>query len=155
MPPRTTAQRRSDALRALQEGVNVWVASAGAQGEAYLIPLSYLRDGERLTMATPEASRTARNLRRAGRARVALPAACDVVILEGPIGCIPIDADDELAAAHAAAAGFDPRREAERYVYLRLTPIRTDAWRDVAELPGCRIMRDGHWCDDAGPIQEK
>jgi len=154
MPPRTAALRQSDALRALQEGLDVWVASAGAE-EAYLIPLSYLWDGEQLTMATPEASRTARNLRRAGRARVALPAARDVVILEGPIGCIPIDADDELAAAHAAAAGFDPRREAERYVYLRLTPIRIDAWRDVAELPGCRIMRDGHWCDDAGPIQEK
>lgn len=155
MPPRTAALRQSDALRALQEGVDVWVASADADGEAYLIPLSYLWDGERLTMATPEASRTARNLRRAGRARVALPAARDVVILEGPIECIPIDADDELAAAHAAAAGFDPRREAERYVYIRLTPIRILTWRDVAELPERRIMRDGHWCDDAGPIQEK
>jgi hypothetical protein len=143
MPPRTTAQRRGDALRALQEGVDVWVASADADGEAYLIPLSYLWDGERLTLATPEASRTARNLRRAGCARVALPAPRDVVILEGPIECIAIDAvDDELAAAHAAAAGFDPRREAERYVYIRLTPTRIDAWRDVAELPGRRILRD-------------
>jgi hypothetical protein len=155
MPPRTTAQRRSDALRSLQEGVDVWVASADSDGEAYLIPLSYLWDGERLTMATPEASRTARNLRRAGRARVALPAARDVVILEGPIECIPIDADDELAAAHVAAAGFDPRREPERYVYIRLRPTRIDAWRDVAELPGRRIMRDSRWCDDVGATQER
>jgi hypothetical protein len=155
MPPRASAQRRNDTLRALQEGVDVWVASADAAGAAYLIPLSYLWDGERLTIATPETSRTARNLRRAGRARFALPAVRDVVILEGPIECIPIDADDELAAAHAAAAGFDPRREPERYVYIRLTPTRIEAWRDVAELPGRRIMRRGRWCDDAAAMQER
>ena len=38
--------------------VDLWVASAGATGEAYLIPLSFYWDGAGLTIATPGRSRT-------------------------------------------------------------------------------------------------
>ncbi|MGH2613997.1 MAG: pyridoxamine 5'-phosphate oxidase family protein [Thermomicrobiales bacterium] len=148
MPPRTASQRRKDTLDTLQRVRDVWVASASETGDAYLIPLSYVWDGDRLTMATPEASKTTRNLARAGWARLALPSTDDVVILEGPIEIIPLNADDALAADHAAAAGFDPRQESEPYVYMRVTPQRIQAWRDAAELSGRTIMREGRWVAD-------
>src|SRR4029079_9394159 len=69
---RTLRQRQEDTRALLRSAVDAWVASADAQGVAYLVPLSYYWDGAQLVIATPEASRTARNLRRAGVARVAL-----------------------------------------------------------------------------------
>jgi len=99
-------------------------------------------------MATPEASRTARNLKRSGWARVALASTRDVVIIEGPITVDAIDVDVDLGDAHARATGFDPRVEPDAYVYLHLTASRCEAWRDVAELKGRFIMRNGRWLDD-------
>jgi hypothetical protein len=55
-----------------------------------LVPLSCHWDDSTLTIATPRASRTARNLVRAGWARVALGPTRDVVIIEGPVEAIPI-----------------------------------------------------------------
>ena len=69
----------------------------------------------------------------------------DVVIIEGTLEFIPIDADDELAVAHAEAAGFDARRSRQKNVYIRLTPRRIQAWREVSELPGRDVMVDGRW----------
>lgn len=148
MPTRTAAQRRSDTLVALRQHRDVWVASADAAGVAHLIPLSFLWDGERLILATPEASRTARNLIRAGSARVALPSPDDVVIIDGTVEVIPVAGAADFADAFAAAAGFDPRAESGVYVYIRITPSRIQAWRDVAELAGRTIMRKGRWLDD-------
>ena len=147
MPTRGAAERRADALEALRGNRDVWVASADETGAAHLIPLSFLWDGARLIVATPEASKTTRNLRRAGWARVALPSPDDVVIIEGSLEFLSTDGDSELADAHAAATGFDARAEPETYVYIRLTPSRVQAWRDVAELRGRTIMRDGRWRD--------
>ena len=147
MTPRPRNQRRVDALEALRQGTDVWVASASERGEVHLIPLSYYWDGDRLTVATPLESVTARNVIRVGRMRASLPSTLDVVILEGPIEVIPVDADETLADAHARAAGFDPRQEPNQYIYLRLTPAFVQAWRNVAELKGRTIMRDGAWLD--------
>src|SRR5262245_54401019 len=130
MTPRPRSQRRSDALEVLRQERDVWVASASAGGEVHLIPLSHYWDGHRLTVATPVDSVTARNVIQAGRMRVSLPSTADVVILEGPVEVIPVDADDALADAHAQAAEFDPRQEPNQYVYLRLTPAFIQAWRN-------------------------
>src|SRR3954463_143816 len=143
MTPRPRNQRREDALEALRQGTDVWVASANELGEVHLIPLSYYWDGHRLTVATPLDSVTARNVIRAGRSRVSLPSTLDVVILEGPIEVLPVDADQSLADAHARAAGFDLRQEPNHYVYLRLSPAFVQSWRNVAELKCRTIMRDG------------
>ena len=145
--PRTRAQRRADTLAKLEREVDLWVASADDSGTAYLVPLSYVWDGTALTMATPRASRTARNLLRAGRARVALGPTRDVVIVEGPVEALPIGADPRLEDAHATATGFDPRTLAEEYVYLRLTPREVQAWREADELAGRQLMRRGEWLD--------
>ena len=125
--------------------MDLWVASADGDGRVHLVPLSFHWDGTVLTMATPRASRTARNLVRAGRARVALGHTRDVVIVEGPVEAIPIGADPRAEDAHAEASGFDPRLEPEEYLYLRLTPRAIQAWRESNELEDRQLMRKGEW----------
>jgi Pyridoxamine 5'-phosphate oxidase len=146
-PPRSRAQRRIDVLAKLRSDVDLWVASADERGKAYLVPLSYYWDDATLTISTPQDSRTARNLIRAGWARVALGPTRDVVIVEGPVEAIPIGADSGLEDAHARATGFDPRTLTERYVYLRITPYSIQAWRESNELAGRQLMRGGEWLD--------
>ena len=145
-PARSRSQRRIDILEKLRDDVDLWVASADATGRAYLVPLSFYWDDSTLTVATPRGSRTARNLVRAGWARVALGQTRDVVIIEGPVEAIPIGTDTRLEDAHAQATGFDPRTLAEAYVYLRITPHNIQAWRESNELDG-RLMRAGEWLD--------
>jgi hypothetical protein len=146
-PARSRAQRRIDTLARLKADVDLWVASADQAGGAYLVPLSFYWDNERLTVATPRGSRTARNLMRAGWARVALGPTRDVVIVEGPVEAVAIGTDPALEEAHAHAAGFDPRALAEEYVYLRLTPQSIQAWREANKLEGRQLMRGGVWLD--------
>jgi pyridoxamine 5'-phosphate oxidase-like protein len=146
-PPRSRAQRRLDTLDKLRSDVDLWVASADADGGAYLVPLSFVWDGSALTISTPRGSRTARNLLRAGRARVALGPTRDVVVLEGPVGELATGADPDLEEAHSRATGFDPRTLAEDYVYLRITPHSVQAWREANELPGRQLMRRGAWLE--------
>jgi hypothetical protein len=146
-PARSKSQRRIDALDKLRSEVDLWVSSADEVGGAYLVPLSYCWDDSTLTIATPRASRTARNLVRAGWARVALGPTRDVVIIEGPVEAIPIGTDTRLEDAHAQATGFDPRTLAEEYIYLRITPRSIQAWREANELEDRQLMRKGEWLD--------
>lgn len=144
-PPRSRSQRTADTLERLRGDVDLWVASASADGEAYLVPLSYHWDGSTLTIATPSASPTARNLLRAGRVRAAIGQTRDVVIVEGAVEALSIGSDPELEDAHARSAGFDPRTLRDEYVYLRITPQEIQAWRESNELDGRVLMRDGAW----------
>jgi hypothetical protein len=144
-PARSRSQRRIDVLEKLRKEVDLWVASADETGGAYLVPLSYYWDDSTLTVATPRASRTARNLVRAGWARVALGPTRDVVIIEGPVQAIPIGTDTRLEDAHAQATGFDPRTLTEQYIYLQITPDTIQAWREANELEGRQLMRRGEW----------
>ena len=150
-PPRSLEQRTADVLARLRDDVDLWVASADAEGNAYLVPLSFVWDAAALTISTPRASRTARNLMRAEWARVALGLTRDVVIVEGTVETITIGTDPALEDAHAAATGFDPRVGAEEYVYLRITPREIQAWREANELSGRQLMRAGRWLVDARP----
>ena len=151
-PPRSLEQRTADVLARLREDVDLWVASADAEGNAYLVPLSFVWDGAALTISTPRASRTARNLMRAEWARVALGLTRDVVIVEGTVETLAIGTDPALEDAHAAATGFDPRDGAEEYVYLRITPREIQAWREANELSGRQLMRAGRWLVDGPPL---
>jgi hypothetical protein len=145
---RSTAQRKVDTLDKLHREVDCWVASASASGEAYLVPLSFVWDGSRITLATLRNSRTTRHLERATRARLALGQTRDVVIVEGSVTVVTRSAiDPDLAEAFAKATGFDPRQlPAEpEYVYLSITPRRVQAWREANELDGRDLMSDGVW----------
>ena len=148
-PPRSLEQRTADVLARLRGDVDLWVASADADGDAYLVPLSFVWDGAAVTFATPRSIRTARNLVRAGSARVALGLTRDVVMLDGVVEAIAIGTDPALEEAHAAATGFDPRAEPEEYVYLRITPREIQAWREANELSGRKVMRAGRWLAEA------
>jgi Pyridoxamine 5'-phosphate oxidase len=146
--PRPRSRRRIDVLAKLRDEVDLWVASADDSGGAYLVPLSFCWDDSTLTVATPRASRTARNLVRAGWARVAVGPTRDVVIIEGPVEAIPIGTDTRLEDAHAQAAGFDPRTLVDEYIYLRITPHSIQAWRESNELEGRQLMRKGEWLEE-------
>jgi hypothetical protein len=52
--------------------------------------------------------------------------------------------DEALGAAYVAQADWDPRGSAG-YVFLVLRPVRVQAWREVNEIPGRTLMRDGAW----------
>jgi nitroimidazol reductase NimA-like FMN-containing flavoprotein (pyridoxamine 5'-phosphate oxidase superfamily) len=145
---RDASQRQADVLARLRTGVDCWVASASADGEAYLIPLSFVWDGQRVTLATLRNSPTVRNLARAGRARLAFGPTRDVVILEGTVTVAGLaEVDPALAEAFARATEFDPRRLPAKpeYVYLSVTPQRILAWREANEIAGREIMTDGRW----------
>ena len=60
--PRSRAQRRRDTEHRLTHDIDVWVATASADGAPYLVPLSFDWDGEALLLATPTDSPTGRNL---------------------------------------------------------------------------------------------
>ena len=67
------------------------------------------------------------------------------MIVDGAVEAIPLGADAALEDAHARATGFDPRTLSEPYVYLRITPQRIQAWREVDELRDRLLMRRGEW----------
>jgi nitroimidazol reductase NimA-like FMN-containing flavoprotein (pyridoxamine 5'-phosphate oxidase superfamily) len=143
MTARSTDQRRRDTLARLEHDVDLWMATADA-GTPYLVPLSFRWDGSTLLVATPASSPTGRNLARTGKARLALGATRDVVLVEGDVAVV--DPDDGEADAFATRAGFDPR-DSRGYLYFRVTPRRVQAWREVDELAGRELMRDGTWVD--------
>ncbi len=144
-PPRDPAHRRADTLARLAADVDVWVATA--RGDVpHLIPLSFLWDGTRLLLATPDSSVTARNLRATGRARLSLGTTRDVVVIEGTADSLPVAAVPAATAdAFSARTGFDPRQSAARMAFIWITPRRIQAWREENELPGRELMRDGAW----------
>lgn len=144
---RSTEQRISDVSAALQTHRDLWVATADRTGAPYLIPLSFLWNGTAVIISTPSESRTVRNLETNPRARLALGADLEDVIL--------IDATAELIGQDQIAAGladdfatkaeFEPRDLDDHYIYVRLTPHRVLAWRSEAELAGRTVMRSGTW----------
>jgi hypothetical protein len=144
--PRSRAQRRRDTEHRLTHDIDVWVASASADGAPYLVPLSFDWDGEALLMATPTDSPTGRNLAATRAIRLGLGHTRDVSMIEGEVEVLEIDALPlERGDRFAAHTGFDPRALATPYRWFRTTPRRIQAWREVNELPDRELMRDGRW----------
>jgi len=144
--PRSRAGRRRDTEHRLTHDIDVWVASASADGGPYLVPLSFDWDGEALLMATPANSPTGRNLAATRTVRLGLGDTRDVSILEGEVAVLELDAlPRERGDAFAARAGFDPRALATPYRWFRIFPRRIQAWREENELSDRELMRDGRW----------
>ncbi|MCB5168827.1 pyridoxamine 5'-phosphate oxidase family protein [Streptomyces bambusae] len=145
-PPRSRAQRRSDVEHRLGHDVDVWVASASADGVPHLVPLSFDWDGEALLAATLAASPTGRNLAATGTARLALGHTRDVALIDGAVEVLALDAlPPHVGDRFAARTGFDPRSLATGYRWFRITPQRIRGWREENELAGRELMRDGRW----------
>ena len=142
---RSTSERIENVLALLSSEMDAWLASADPDGAGYLVPLTFFWDGTALIFATPGNSRTARNLRRAGKTRIGLGGTRDVVMIDGPVELIAIADDPGLAEAFATNTDFDPRLETPDYVMVRVIPEKIQAWRTAAELTGRDVMRDGAW----------
>src|SRR5688500_2341427 len=99
-PPRPPAQRRKDTLHRLEHDVDAWVATADPTGTPYLVPLSFLWDGETLLISTTAGNPTARNLRGNGRVRLTIGPTRDVVLIEG--SAVVVDVTDDVGDAFAA-----------------------------------------------------
>jgi len=144
--PRPRTDRRRDTEHRLTHDIDVWVASASADGAPYLVPLSFDWDGEAVLVATPTNSPTGKNLAGSRVARVALGHTRDVCMIEGDVEVLEIDAlPTEQGDRFAARSGFDPRELATSYNWFRISPLRIQAWREVDELPERDLMRDGRW----------
>ena len=144
--PRPRDQRRRDTEQRLAADIDLWLASASADGAPYLVPLSFDWDGEALLVATPITSPTGRNLAATRTTRLALGLTRDVTVIEGDVEVLGIDALPAEQGDHfAARAGFDPRRSGPSYRWFRITPRRIQAWREVDELADRELMRDGRW----------
>lgn len=150
--PRTREQRRAGTLAKLAApAADVWVATAaadaGGQASAYLVPLSLAWIDERVVLATEADSVTARNIISAGRARLGLGPTRDVVMIDAELEQVySLDAvPAALAQGYAAQADWDPRESGGQMRFLVLRPQRIQAWREVNELPGRTLMRDGAW----------
>jgi hypothetical protein len=146
--PRTGAQRKADALSALTTtNADVWVASAGENSVAHLVPLSFAWDGGHVILATEAAAATARNIRASGLARLGFGTTRDVVMVDARLIRVVPDAASEPAvtARYADQADWDPREAAGDFVYLLLRPDRVQVWREANEIDGRTIMRDGQW----------
>ena len=144
--PRPRAERRRDTEHRLNHDVDLWVATASADGAPYLVPLSFDREDEALLVATPTDSPTGRNLAATRTVRLGLGHTRDVSMIEGEVEVLEIDAlPQERADRFAARTGFDPRAEAATYRWFRISLRRVQAWREANELEGRELMRDGRW----------
>jgi hypothetical protein len=149
--PRSRAQRRTDTLAKLAAPVtDVWVATASADGGGttpYLVPLSLAWLHDRVVLALESTSRTARNLEAQQVARLGVGPTRDVVLIDVVLESIVkvSQAPTALADGYAAQSDWDPRDAGEGYAYVILRPERIQAWREVDELPGRTLMRDGRW----------
>jgi hypothetical protein len=67
-------------------------------------------------------------------------------MIEGEVEVLELDALPQgRGDRFAARTGFDPRALGTPYRWFRSLPRRIQAWREVDELPGRELMRDGHW----------
>ncbi|NUS53734.1 MAG: pyridoxamine 5'-phosphate oxidase family protein [Streptomycetaceae bacterium] len=144
--PREPRRRRQDVLRRLDREIDIWVATADADGLPCLVPLWFVWHEEAVWLATRTTNPTGRNLRDGGRARLALGDTRDVVLVDGEVETYAL-ADVPAAAAEAflAKTGWDPRRDSPSYAFFRVRPHAVQAWHEQHELPGRHLMRDGAW----------
>ena len=144
--PRSRAQRRGDTEHRLEHDVDLWVATATADGAPYLVPLSFDWDGETVLLATATDSPTGRNLAASRAVRLGLGGTRDVTMIDGEVEVLAMASlPGERGDRFAIRTGFDPRTLTSSYRWFRVSPRRVQAWREVDELPARELMRDGRW----------
>lgn len=150
--PRTAPQRKADTLAKLSApAADIWVASASTTDagavQPYLVPLSMAWVDDRIVLALEADSRTARSLPVGTRTRLGLGPTRDVVMIDATVERAESTAGTPagIADAYAAQSDWDPRTAGPGFVYIVLRPTRIQAWREVNELPGRTLMRNGQW----------
>lgn len=146
VPPRTREQRRMDTLARFETDIDVWVATADAEGAPCLVPLSFRWDGETFLMSTGRTLPTGRNLAAGGRVRLAFGGTRDVVLVGGAATLLEAaDLEPGEIEAFAAHSGFDPSALKSPYPYFRIVPEWIQAWREADEIAGRDLMKAGRW----------
>jgi general stress protein 26 len=144
-PARSRAQRKQDVLDRLAKDEDGWFATASADGEPCLVPLSFVWERNTLLICTRRHNPTAVNLTRRGRAVITVGPTRDVVHIEGTAEALEGDAlAPGSADAFAVKTHWDPRAD-PAYVYFRVTPRSIRAWREANEQAERELMRDGTW----------
>jgi nitroimidazol reductase NimA-like FMN-containing flavoprotein (pyridoxamine 5'-phosphate oxidase superfamily) len=144
--PRGPEQRKREALERLERDNDVWVATAGADGEPCLVPLAFWWDGERVWLSTRDTNPTGRNLCATGRVRLAFGHSRDVVLVHGTARMLTrAELPVEVGDAFAAKDGWDPREDHPSYVFFQVSPQVVQAWGTVREMPGRILMRESEW----------
>jgi Pyridoxamine 5'-phosphate oxidase len=146
--PRSAEQRKSHTLAKLTaHHADVWVATASPAGAAHLVPLSFAWDGEHIVIAAEATAVTTRNLLGARRARLALGGTRDVVMIDATLArSVRVGEEaDGVGELYAGQADWDPRSAGGDFVFLLLRPDRIQAWREVNEIVGRTLMREGEW----------
>jgi hypothetical protein len=152
-PPRSFDERRRDSLALLAAGqADAWVATSSSDGVAHLVPLSIGWTGQDIVLVTDERSITARNLRASGVARLAFGGTRDVVMIDADVveeASVP--EGGAFVDTFAEQSGWDPRLGADAAAHrvIVLRPKRLQAWREVNEIAGRTLMREGVWLDEA------
>jgi hypothetical protein len=145
-PPRDPRRRRQDVLRRLDEEIDIWVASADADGLPCLVPLWFVWHDASAWLATRTTNPTGHNLSAGGPARLALGDTRDVVLIDGDVETFGLaEVPDAAAEAFLAKTGWDPRRDSASYAFYRVRPRAVQAWHEQRELAGRHLMRDGVW----------
>lgn len=143
---RTTAERIADARTKLAGDADVWVATGDSTGVAHLVPLSLCWHEGEIVVATEARSRTARNAAVSGQARLALGTTRDVVSIEVTATVVArAAASPALVDAYSARTGWDPGSDGGEWVFVRCRPVSVQVWRDVEEITGRTVMRQGAW----------
>ncbi|MDE3103365.1 MAG: pyridoxamine 5'-phosphate oxidase family protein [Chloroflexota bacterium] len=143
---RSAAERKADVLSALQQHRDGWLATASSGGIPHLIVVATVWSDEGILVATRIASRTARNLRKNRRGRLALGQGDDAIVIDLDLErTLPARDAGAVAAAFTRAAGWDPADEGADSCYLILRPTRIQAYRGYAELAGREVMHAGRW----------
>ncbi len=150
--PRSLERRKADTLRLLDSDEDVWVATTDENGEPRLTPLSFAWFQGHVVLATPQDSPTGRNLARGGLIRLAFGATRDVVLMDGhatyhPAGSVPEDIGNVFATKV-----WDAREESQPFGFYQVKPDRIQAWREVNEIQGRTLMRQGEWLMDSATI---
>ncbi|WP_210749841.1 hypothetical protein [Nocardia vermiculata] len=107
--------------------------------------MAFVEDGAAIVTATGANSKTVRNLRGSGRARVAVGTTSDVVMVDATLdGLISVNEVVADLADRFAAVSHDPR-QLPGYIYIRLRPRRIQVWNGFHEFAGRTVMLDGEW----------
>ncbi|MCX5418566.1 pyridoxamine 5'-phosphate oxidase family protein [Streptomyces sp. NBC_00078] len=145
-PPRDPRERRQDVLHRLEKEIDIWVASADADGLPSLVPLWFVWHAQSVWLATRTTNPTGRNLRDGRRARLAFGDTRDVVLIDGHVETSTLrEVPSAAAEAFLAKTGWDPRQDSATYAFFRVRPYAVQAWHEQHELPRRHLMRDGAW----------
>lgn len=144
---RTIAQRVKDSIAKLEAGGDAWLATSGPAGP-HLVPLSLAWDSANgdLIFCVEQGTLTSRNIAIEPSVRVGIGPTRDVLMIDGTARITGLVKDDNpLAVSFYEKAGWDPLLNGDNLIFIRVTPSRMQAWREVDEAANRTLMINGTW----------